>query len=176
MRNNASEGAMLALVDFRAEVEAATATSPTHVLVLCPTDTPVTAVRAAALTVDRPEATARFRALRNTQQTQAVPDIPVSWNLAPGETGVLDIELSAELGTAGSLVVTALSGRDRSTVPIADSTFELPGLWRHGESYLLVGSDGFTCVREVPGGESVTCDDEDSADLVRVRDAAYTAS
>ncbi len=176
MRNNASEGAMLALVGFRAEIESAKSDSTTHVLVLCPTDTPVTAVRAAALTVDTAEATARFRALRNTQQSQAIPDIPVSWNLAPGETGVLDIELSAERSTAGSLVVTALSGRDQSALPIVGSDFELPGLWRHGDSYLIVGAGGFECVREVPGGEAVGCDDEDTADLARVRDVAYSAS
>lgn len=174
MRNNASEGAMLALVDFRANVEMKTSPSATHILVVCPTDAPTTAARAASLQVDDAKATARFRVLRSSQQTQAVPDVPVTWNLAPGETGVIDIELAAERGTTGTLVATMLAGRSESVVPIQGSAFELPGMWRHGLSYFTIGTTGFECVEDA-ANETLPCNDTDRSELEQLRAALYIA-
>lgn len=166
MRNSASEGAMLALLDFRAELNDNDGVdSPiAQILVSCPAEIPATAVRSAALAVDESGATARFRPLRNTTQAQAAPDIPVSWNLAPGETGILDIELSAAQRSSGRLVVTALNGRDRSTVAIESSDFEVPGVWRHGEVYLAVGPQRMECLRAT-AGEPEECTADDIAEL-----------
>lgn len=175
MRNTASEGAMLALTDFRADATPTRAAEPSTVLVVCPTDAPASAVRAAGLTVDVPDTTARFRTLRGSTSAQPAPEIPVTWNLAPGESGTIDLELSAESATSGSIIVTMLSGRDQTTVPVAASDFELPGLWRHGDGFLAVGTEGLECRREGTAG-AVPCDDADLADLTRARDTAFTAS
>ncbi len=172
MRNNAGEGAMLALVDFRADVKPDGTAPATHVLVVCAEDSVTPTARAAGLEVDLSDATARFRALGSSQQSQPIPDIPVSWNLAPGETGTLDIELSAEHSAKGALVVTALSGRDKSDVKIEGTEFTLPGFWRRGESYLLIGASGMECARNVTGLRDI-CTDDDLTDLRRARDAVY---
>jgi hypothetical protein len=172
MRNSASDGAMLALIDFRADVEY-DASAATDVLVVCPTDTASATVKAAALAVDDRKATARFSAL--TAAGQPVPEIPVAWNLAPGETGRLQIVLTGERGTSGDLVVTALVGGDENTVPIDGPGFQLPGLWQAGAAYLRVGSAGLECVRPV-SGDVVACADADLADLAHAKEAAYSRS
>lgn len=169
MRNFASEGAMLALVDFRAEPEAGMGTSSTHILVSCPVESTVSVARAALLRVDAQGDTARFRPLPNSQSASSLPDVPVSWNLAPGESGVVDIKLASQQPLTGSLLVTVLSGREEADVPISGAAFDLPGLWKHGDVYLSVGETGLECVTETRGGPE-TCAESDVAALLEARD------
>lgn len=171
MRNNASEGAMLALVDFRADQTQIEDAPATRVLVSCAPAALPTAVRAATIQVDVADATAQFHTLRNTQQAQASPEVPVSWNLAPGESGTLDIEVTAEHSTVGHLVATVLSSRKSSKVTIKGADFTLPGLWRHGEEYFVVGATGLECVTATAAKEGA-CTPADIAELAQKSTAA----
>lgn len=164
MRNTAGDGAMLALIDFRAAGESQPDPA-TNILVVCPADSESATVRAAALQVDDRSATARFSPVATAQ---AAPDVPVSWNLAPGETGRFQLILRASHGTAGTLEATALIGSDEETVQVVGSDFELPGLWQAGATYLRVGVGGLECVRDASGGAEA-CADAELAELELAR-------
>jgi hypothetical protein len=137
--NRASEGSMLALTDFRAVVSAAPGSS--LVRVVC--ESVVPDVQSARLFVDQPGATAFFGGDAFGDGNR--PDSPVAWNLAPGENGTIIIDLLATSGSAGTLQVTATSGRDAKTIEITGSEFQLPGLVAAGTRYLLATGDGFAC-------------------------------
>ena len=153
LRNIASEGAMLALTRFEAVSEPAAGDE--GIRVVCDAAGTADRIQAARLTVDEPGATALFEASAFGVSNEAIPDVPVAWNLAPGESGNLVLDLAAIAPTSGTVQVTVHSGTEQRIVAIEGLAFTVPGMVDAGRRYLVAGAAGLEC--RVAGSEE-PCD------------------
>jgi hypothetical protein len=158
MRNAASEGAMLALKQFRGVGEAGTGAG--LVKVLCdPTGAAAGQVQVARLLVSDPAQVAYFDKSAYGESVEGMPDSPLAWNLAPGETGQLVLALFPTTPFTGHVELTAVSGAEEQqfTLPLGEAEqITLPALVRGGMAYLQVDA-GLHCQR-IEGSERVACD------------------
>jgi hypothetical protein len=156
LRNIASSGPMLALKSFRPAGKAGSAA--TAVKVVCdPTGAGGAKVQAARLLVSDPAQVAYFDKSA-FGQTENIPDSPLVWNLAPGETGQVVIDLYPTKAYAGRLVVTAVSGAEHRDVTIPfkpKSGISVPALVAGGMTYLRV--DGALTCHRLEGGDEKSC-------------------
>jgi len=164
LRNVASSGAMLALKSFRAT--GTTTGAPPAVRVVCdPDGAAAPTVQAARLPIGRASDVAYFDKSAFGQTAKGIPDSPVVWNLAPGETGQLVLDLYPTESFDGTLTTTAFSGSDHRDVPIpleSKKRITVPALVSGGMTFLQVDA-ALACVR-MDAGARTACD---IGDLVR---------
>jgi len=161
LHNVASDGPMLALNDFRGTGESSSETP--LVKVLCdPTGGSPDNLQAARLMVSDETQVAYFDKSAYGQSGEGIPDSPVVWNLAPGETGQIVLVLFPTAGFTGTLGLTAVSGTEQKPfiIPVGKSDeISVPGLVRGGIAYLQVDG-GLNCLR-IEGAERMPCDISD---------------
>lgn len=156
LRNAATEGPSLALVDFRTAGETAAERGQPLIRVLCSgEEQPPETVSFARLDADTRESTARTVTLRRGEG-QREEQLPLIVNVAPGESAQTRLELFARSPAAGGLTVTVLSGEEERVVPIEGIDFSLPALLFSGEMYLVTGPEGLRCER-IDGGSILPC-------------------
>lgn len=136
MRNTASEGPMLTVKDFRIEGER-TDVSPAAVRVICDTEPDSSVViQTARLKSTTDESRAVLQASAFGATTEGLKDTPVAWNLAPGETGLVIIELSAPTTLAGHLTATVLNSDEARHWGFDEFDIALTPLVEDGRVYL----------------------------------------
>ena len=153
VRNNPSEGAMLALTDFRTTAPRAAERGPISIRLVCdPQGAP--AGRLVYVRLDADDATLIARHVRVVEDTTTVatPEMPLAYNLAPGESGLIPIELFSRNPAEGSIAVTVLSGSEERIETIAGSDFTMPALLFTGDMHLHTTKEGLSCRRITPGG------------------------
>ncbi|HWS51280.1 MAG TPA: hypothetical protein VN241_09735 [Microbacterium sp.] len=158
VRNVASDGAMLSLTDFRG-TGTSTGEAPLLKVVCDPLGSNSHNLQAARLLVSDPDQVAYFDKSAFGQTQEGIPNSPVAWNLAPGETGQILLTMFPTADFAGGLNLTATSGTESRDVSIPlddEDRFTLPGLVRGGAAFLQVDG-GLVCL-EIDGAETVQCD------------------
>jgi len=158
LRNVASEGAMLALKSFRGDGKSGS-DAPLIKVTCDPTGGSATSVQAARLLVSDPTQVAYFDKSAFNQTKEGIPDSPVVWNLAPGETGQLVLALFPTASFTGGLDVTAVRGTEQRDFPIevdGKAKFSVPGLAFGGMTFLQAGAT-LKCIR-LAGSGRVPCE------------------
>lgn len=148
LRNHATEGAMLALIDFRANGAAAEQRGPLAIRLVCdPAGSLPHQIYFGRIDADKPGAPANRMLLKSRAQAEAAVPVPVAFNLAPGESGTLPVELFSRMPATGSLEVTVLNGKEQQDLVIPGSEFELPAMLFGGSMYLLTTESGLVCLQ-----------------------------
>ena len=158
LRNVASEGAMLSLNRFRGIGETVK-TAPLVKVVCDPTGGSADNLQAARLLISDPTQVAYFDKSAFGQTQEGIPDSPVAWNLAPGETGQIVMVFFPTASFTGRLQLTAMSGTESQEFPIsvgASDELTAPSLVRGGVAFLRV--DGGLICLQIEGAETVPCD------------------
>ena len=157
LRNVASSGAMLALKDFRGTGKAST--SDQVIKVVCdPSGGSASSIQAARLLVSDPVQVAYFDKSAFNQTSEGIPDSPVVWNLAPGETGQLVVDLYPTKAFTGALTTTAFSGTDHRdfSIPIdSKGRIDVPALAFGGMTFIQVDGS-LKCIR-IDAGSQTPC-------------------
>lgn len=150
MRNVADSGPMLSVSDVRIEGERFPH-SATAVLVVCdPNAAALPPLEAARLDASTSGSVAVFSAEAYGIQQEGLPDLPVTWNLAPGETGLVVLRIGSSVAYDGTLTVGVVDAGRVTDVPIAVEgvdTLAAPALVELGEVHLRAGVE-LTCVDE----------------------------
>lgn len=143
MRNTASEGAQLALSRFAAETEESDDGSPIRVLVVCD-PVPGAATPRQFARLDTESGGAMYvRPVTQGQQPEA--EVPIVWNLAPGELGTVTFHLFSDGAVTGTLNVDVTSRGETRQVQIEGSEFTLPALLMGGDVMLFADATGLRC-------------------------------
>lgn len=151
-RNVASEGAMLALTEFRSSETGAEDRGPLSVRLVCdPSGVAPEDVYYAKLAADDPRREAVHVRAKADAAPNSSPEMPVAFNLAPGESGKIPFELFSRNPASGHLEVTVRSRDEDRVYEIEGSDFKLPALLFGGEMYLFTGSDGLVCLQAEAG-------------------------
>lgn len=150
MRNVADSGPMLAISDVRIEGERYPH-GETAVLVVCdPATIPPQPLEAAMLDASSSSSVAVFSAEAYGIQQKGLPDLPVTWNLAPGETGLVVLRIGSTVGYDGALTVGVVdAGKTAELQVVVDGvdTLVAPALVELGHVQLRAGA-ALTCVDE----------------------------
>lgn len=154
LRNVAAEGPMLALNRVRGTGEVASG-APLIKVVCDPTGASADNLQAARLLVSDSSQVAYFDKSAFGHTQEGIPDSPVAWSLAPGETGQFALAIFPTQAFTGRLELTAISGTEEKDFTIVDEV-AVPGLVRGGLYFLMVDG-GLTCVR-LDGGERTSCE------------------
>jgi hypothetical protein len=121
-RNAATDGPMLTVKDFRV-VGIRTVGADPAILVGCSKTPPSgVALQAARIDASNEVNVAVYSADAFGQGGQGIPDIPVVWNLAPGEGGQLLINVASTVRFDGELNATILSGRESRSQQLGQET------------------------------------------------------
>ncbi len=154
VRNVASEGPMLALKNVRGVGDQAG--DPPLLKVVCdPSGASSVNLQAARLLISDAAQVAYFDKSAFGHTQEGIPDSPVAWNLAPGETGQFALTILPTQGFTGQLALTAISGTDEREFTILEE-ITVPGLVRAGLTYLMVDG-GLNCLR-IDGAERIPCE------------------
>lgn len=148
VRNVAAEGPMLSVGEVRGEGEL-TKPATASVIVECSPWDQAGSGKSALLDLSG-ESVAAFDNSLAGENAGGLPDSPVAYNLAPGETAQFSLTLFSSLDFSGELVATVSSGRERVGVPIAIEGIEslrASGTIGSGSSYVTVLSGSLSCVR-----------------------------
>lgn len=157
LRNVASEGAMLALTDFRSTEEGAEDRGPISVRFVCdPSGVPPKLLYYGKLLADDPSASATHVKLKAGADPNSSPEAPIAFNLGPGESGKLPLDLFSRNPVEGKVQVTVLSRDEQRTVEIEGSQFHMPALLFAGEMFLYTSSDGLIC-QKIEAGTIRSC-------------------
>lgn len=157
LRNTATEGPMLALLDFRSDAPPADERGTIHVRLTCdPSGTVPGRLFYGRLDADRDDVSAERVSAELDAPPHSIPPSPVAFNLAPGESGTIPLELFSRSQAEGSVVVTVLSRAEERVLTIEGSAFDMPALLFGGDVYLFTGSEGLTCLR-VDAGSLTEC-------------------
>lgn len=160
LRNVADSGPMLSISDVRIEGERATRREPA-VLVVCDTSvTPPRALEAAMLDAWSAKSVAVFSAEAYGIQQEGLPDLPVTWNLAPGETGLIVLRIGSSVAYDGALTAGVVDKGTKTDLEIpVDGVDSLaaPALVTLGEVHLRAGA-ALTCIDE--SDAAAVCDAE----------------
>jgi len=150
MRNVADSGPMLSVSDVRIEGERYPH-GETTVLVVCdPATTPPQPLEAAMLDASSGSSVAVFSAEAYGIQQEGLPDLPVTWNLAPGETGLVVLRVGSAVGYDGALTATVVDAGRTTDVEVAVEGIDAlaaPALVELGQVHLRAGS-ALTCIDE----------------------------
>lgn len=150
LRNDATEGPMLALTDFRPVSTVAEKRGPLRVRLVCdPAGSIPSQIYHGRVDADK-GTTARHVRVSGTG-AEAAPPVPVAFNLAPGESGTIPVGLFSRMPVSGSLEATVLSGKEEKVVAIPGTEFELPALLFAGDMYLITTDAGLLCVQTEKG-------------------------
>lgn len=143
-RNSATEGAMLALTDIRSVPDVGAERGDLSVRVVCdPVGSVPELIYYARVDAD---AASVARHVEIRAASNSAPQVPVTYNLAPGESGQIPVELFSRYPVSGSLEVSVHSGDEQRQVAIEGSEFELPALLFGGDMYLFTGQEGIACL------------------------------
>jgi hypothetical protein len=158
MRNTASEGPMLTLKDFSLSGERSTDGGAKSIRIACDTASPSPLrVQAARLDATSESGVAVFAAAAFGATNEGLPDTPAAWNLAPGETGQMVIDVFASVDVTGELQATVMSGDESRPAPLGEkAAVHVVPLIDGGRTYLRAGST-LACLTEV-SGEALACD------------------
>ncbi|NLA64395.1 MAG: hypothetical protein GX862_00360 [Leucobacter sp.] len=157
LRNSAREGAMLALTEFRSTTQGDEDRGAIRVRLVCaPSGVLPQSAYYAKLPADDPSAEAVHVRVEAGAAPNSSPEIPVAFNLAPGESGKVPIDLFSRNPVVGAMQVTVLSRDEARTVEIAGSEFEMPALLFGGEMFLFTTNEGLVCNR-VESGTLLPC-------------------
>lgn len=152
VRSEAREGPMLALTDFRSTAERGLERGPITVRFVCnPGGLLPQSLTYAKLAADNPEEQAQVVRLQAGEGVGDTPTIALAFNLAPGESGTMPLELYSRSKTTGSIVTTVLTTDGPEEVVIPGSEFDIPGMLFGGEMYLITTEDGIACQRTSRG-------------------------
>ena len=150
LRNVANDGPMLSVSDVRIDGERFPGRE-TAVLVICdPASVPPTSLEAAMLDASTPKSVAVFSAEAYGIQQEGLPDLPVTWNLAPGETGLVVLRVGSTVAYDGTLTVGVVDAGKKTELQISvDGVDSLaaPALVELGRVHLQAGS-ALSCVDE----------------------------
>lgn len=150
--NKATEGSMLALTSLRSVSEVAAERGEISVLFICdPSGMVGDRVYYGRIDADLPETAARHVQLEFGRPPKSSPEIPITYTLAPGESGQFAIELFSRSPAAGSLMISVLHRDELRDVEIEGSEFNLPSLLFAGDMYLATTTDGIVCRRANAG-------------------------
>ena len=159
LRNTASEGAMVVVKDFSV-TGTRTTDDERYLRVICDSaPTPVTPLRSARLDATTPQGVAVLSANAFGATSDGLPDTPVAWNLAPGETGQLVIRVFSRAAVTGELVATVLVGESAQMTTVQGASITTLPLVDDGATYLNAG-EGLRCVRETDD-QTTECDLQD---------------
>lgn len=151
-RNSAREGAMLALTEFRSTSEGEEDRGAVKVRLVCqPSGVVPELLYYAKLLADDPAREAVHVKIEKDASPHSSPEMPVAFNLAPGESGKIPLELFSRNPASGKLEVTVRSRDESRVVEIEGSEFEMPALLYGGEMYLFTGKDGLSCLSAQAG-------------------------
>ncbi len=157
LRNVASEGAMLALTEFRSTTEGDEDRGPVKIRFVCdPSGVMPELLYYGKLLADDPSHDAVQVKLQAGAVPNSSPEMPVAFNLAPGESGKIPLDLFSRNPVQGSVQATVLSRDEKRIVEIEGSEFEMPALLFAGEMFLFSSADGPSCYR-VEAGTLATC-------------------
>lgn len=157
-RNAATDGPMLTVKDFRV---VGTRAEPADAMMLVVCDTaPRSGIRLQAARIDASSDAnvAVYSADAFGLGAEGIPDIPVTWNLAPGEGGQLIVNVASSIAFEGELDATILSGTESRIQALGTDTIgtlSAPALLGLGTVFLqatgtlecqeLVDSDFVAC-------------------------------
>ncbi|MDQ0615315.1 hypothetical protein QF046_002956 [Microbacterium sp. W4I4] len=148
MRNSATEGPMLALLDFRSSAPPVEERESIHVRLMCdPRTTLPEQLTYGRLNADRSDEVVQYYIVSTTGPAQSTPLSPAGFNLAPGESGTLQLELFSRNQAEGAIQVSVLSRDERREESIDGSEFRMPALLFAGEMYLVSTPGGLSCHR-----------------------------
>lgn len=165
-RNAATDGAMLALTDIRSTATRPSERGPLSVRVVCdPTGRIPELLYYGRVDADDPASSARHVEIKAALPANAAPAIPVTYNLAPGESGQIPIELFSRYPVSGTLEVTVHSGSDERRVTIKESQFTVPALLFGGDMYLFTAEEGLVCLLVEAGSLSACTTDQVKSEL-----------
>lgn len=157
MRNVASEGAMLALTEFRSTAAGDEDRGPVSVRLVCdPSGSMPELMYYGKLVADAPSLDAVHVKLQAGAAPNSSPEMPIAFNLAPGESGKIPLDLFARNPVQGAVQVTVLSRDEERVIEIDGSEFEMPALLFGGEMFLVTSNDGLSCQR-VDAGTLAPC-------------------
>lgn len=157
LRNVASEGAMLALTEFRSTAEGNEDRGPVKIRFVCdPSGAMPELLYYGKLLADDPSHDAVHVKLQAGAAPNSSPEMPVAFNLAPGESGKIPLDLFSRNPVRGSIQATVLSRDEQRAVEVEGSEFEMPALLFAGEMFLFSSADGPSCYR-VEAGTLATC-------------------
>lgn len=94
---------------------------------------------------------ARHVQLEYGRPPNSSPEIPITYNLAPGESRQFAIELFSRSPSIGSLKISVLHRDERRDVEIEGTEFNVPSLLFAGDMYLVTTADGIVCRRAEAG-------------------------
>lgn len=170
MRNTATEGPMLALADFKSSAEQSGERGALHVRLVCDPEGRIPEQEYfGRLHADKPSLAAKQVRLRADDLTTSIPEIPITFNLAPGESGQIPLELFSQNAVSGALEVSVLSRDEVRTVHVPGSKFTMPSLLFGGDMYLRTGPDGLVCRRNEPATTNSCTIDELLAEYAGAR-------
>ncbi|KAA9083796.1 hypothetical protein [Microbacterium radiodurans] len=160
LRNTATSGPMVGVTDVRIDGERFPHRSEA-ILVVCDSEPkPPVPMAAARLDASSTGGVAVFSAENYGIQQAGLPDMPVTWNLAPGETGLVVLRIGSSVAYEGTLTASVVeSGRSAPvTISVGEAErLSAPALRAEGEVYLRAGSE-LVCVDErVAPGEDSGC-------------------
>lgn len=139
--NTAKEGATLSLKDFRG-VGAASESAQRSVSVVCDSSGVPSQLRAASLD-PATGAPAEYE-----QNNPNIPDNPLVYNLAPGETGQIAFSLRSALDFGGQIIATvALGGEERDAVLPFDKNLTVVGVASDPARFTIAGG-ALTCIAD----------------------------
>lgn len=161
VRNTAKEGPMLALVDLRSTAQGDADRGEVNVRLVCdPSGKLPQQLFYGKLLADDPTTGATNTRITSEGLSSATPEVAVSFNLAPGESGKIPLELFSRNPVKGSIEMTVLSGEEEKVVQIPGSDFEMPALLFGGDMFLFITPEGAQCQRIAKGVISVCTMDE----------------
>lgn len=157
LRNAASEGAMLALTEFRSTAAGDEDRGPVKIRFVCdPSGVMPELLYYGKLLADDPSHDAVHVKLQAGAAPNSSPEMPVAFNLAPGESGKIPLDLFSRNPVRGSIQAKVLSRDEERIVEIEGSEFEMPALLFAGEMFLFSSDEGPECYR-VEAGTLASC-------------------
>lgn len=148
VRNVAKEGPMLALTNFRSTSEGDSNRGAISVRIICDSKGIVPrSVTYAKLVADDPSRGAFIVRQDLGGPYGTAPEVPLAFNLAPGESGSIPLYLFSRNPVHGVFRTTVLSGEDTRDIEIEDGHFSLPAMLFSGEMYLFTSNEGVVCQR-----------------------------
>ncbi|WP_217132253.1 hypothetical protein [Leucobacter chinensis] len=157
LRNTASSGAMLAINDIRSTAPEAPERGELFMRVVCdPTGFPARDLFYGKLVADRPDLVATNVNVKGDAAAQRNPEVPVSFNLGPGESGKIPLDLFGKYPANGEVELTVYSVDEQRVERVAGSDFTMPALLFGGDWFLVTTDSGVEC-RRIEAGAIETC-------------------
>ncbi|MDA3145801.1 hypothetical protein JSO19_00210 [Leucobacter sp. UCMA 4100] len=157
LRNTASTGSMLAINDIRSTAPEPPERGELFMRVVCdPAGFPARDLFYGKLLADRPDLVATNVNVKGDTAAQRNPEVPVSFNLGPGESGKIPLDLFGKYPANGEVEVTVYRGDEQRVERVPGSEFTMPALLFGGDWFLVTTDSGVEC-RRLEAGAIETC-------------------